>query len=115
MAAAILYWAEKRSTAETFCFYDLQGWSHENSLKKSFRGDRVPKKEVCKKKSWDLAKKWYLFHNFNIGRLLDTKIFSSLYDQGTPERSRGVQEAGNMFLAQIRVLRNEPPRPQKID
>ena len=69
------------------------------------------KEEVRHEKLDFDKKKVRSFHNFNIGRLLDTKIFSSLYDQGTPERSRGVQEAGNMFLAQIRVLRNEPPRP----
>ena len=55
------------------------------------------------------------FHKINMGGTYSTNFWSSLYDQGTPELVRWVQEAGNMFLAQIRVLRNEPPRPQKID
>ena len=44
-------------------------------------------------------------HNFNMGGTYSTDILRSLYDQGVPDRSRWVQEAGNTFLAQIRLLR----------
>ena len=57
--------------------------------------------EVCKKKHDFLKNKWCFFHNFNIGRLFSTDIFSSLYDLGTPERSKWVQEAGNPLLVEI--------------
>ena len=40
-----------------------------------------------------------------------------LYDQGTPDRSRWVQEAGNIVLAEISKKRNEkknePPRQNR--
>ena len=55
---------------------------------------------------WDFdRKKKRSFLYVNIKNTYSTDILRSLYDQGTPDRSRWVQEAGNTFLAQIRLLR----------
>ena len=37
-------------------------------------------------------------------------IQRSLYDKGVPDRSRWVQEAGNIVLVEISKKLNEPPR-----
>ena len=47
-------------------------------------------------------------HNFNMGGMYYPDIQRSLYDQGVPDRSRWVQEAGNIVLVEIRLLRIGP-------
>ena len=76
------------------------------------RGEKVTlvspamEKEVRKKS--EILKTNSFFHNFNMGGTYSTTGKRSLYDQGVPERVRWVQEAGNMFLAQVRLLRIGP-------
>ena len=70
-------------------------------------------KDVCKKKR-DLAKKSGIFFiSLTLEDFSARILGSSLYDQGTPERSKWVQEAGKIFLAQISEKRCEAPRQKK--
>ena len=69
---------------------------------------------VLCKKSEISKKKGDLFHNFNMGGTYYPDIQRSLYDQGVPDRSRSVQEAGNIVEVQISTKNKyEPPRPKK--
>ena len=85
----------------------------ENRGKKVALVSPAMEKEVCKKKVGSRKKKVGSFHNFNIGRLYSTDFFRSLYDLATPERSKWVQEAGKIVLAQISEKRCEAPRQKK--
>ena len=71
------------------------------------------KMSFVKNKNGISKKKWDLFHNFNMGGTSYPAGKRDLYDQGVQDRSRWVQETGNIVLVEIRVLRNEPPRPKK--
>ena len=51
-------------------------------------------------------------HKFNMGGTYYPDIQRSLYDQGVPDRSRWVQEAGNIVLVQI-SKKNMSLRDQK--
>ena len=46
--------------------------------------------------------------NLNMGGTYYPDIQRSLYDQRVPDRSRWVQEAGNIVLVEIRLLRIGP-------
>ena len=73
------------------------------------RGKKLPWWALPWKMRWekkrDLEKKWDIFLKSNMRGTYSNTGKRSLYDQGVPERSRWVQEVGNMFLAKIRLLR----------
>ena len=71
------------------------------------RYGQKPENEILRKKEVGVPL------NFNMGGTYYPDIQRSLYDQGVPDRSRWVQEAGNTFLAQISEKKYEPPRPKK--
>ena len=50
-----------------------------------------------------------------MGGTYSTDILRSLYDQGTPDRDKYLQEAGNKLLAEISGKKTyEPPRQKKL-